>query len=360
MVAAAVGIGTAVAGIAGSAMSSRAQSRAAGSAAAAELAAAELTVAEQRRQYDQNRTDLAPWREYGGTALGELTALYGIGRNRLLPVRADAGANALASPSGASPGASVWGTPEAQGVWEQLWSTHGRGDGPGAADTPTGYLYKGGPAGSGWTEQVGNYLVRGVSGEGIRDIVVAPGGSVTGTGIGSPGVTSQSMEEARARFQTTPGYEFRLGEGLKAIDRGAASRGLLKSGATIKAEQRYGEGLASSEFENYANRLASLAGIGQSATNVGVAAGQNSANAIGNALMAGGNARASGYLARGQADANMYGGIANAFNSGASNYMLMDYLNRGRPIYNPSTTYRGDSYNALASGYATPHISPIG
>src|SRR5262245_46474716 len=48
-------------------------------------------------------------------------------------------------------------------------------------------------------------------------------------------------------FFTSPGYNFRLSEGLKAIDRGAAARGILGSGATTRAEQRYGEGLAASE-----------------------------------------------------------------------------------------------------------------
>ena len=41
----------------------------------------------------------------------------------------------------------------------------------------------------------------------------------------------------------------------------------------MKAIQRYGEGFMSSEYENYANRLAAMAGIGQSATGSTAAAG---------------------------------------------------------------------------------------
>ena len=46
-------------------------------------------------------------------------------------------------------------------------------------------------------------------------------------------------------FQADPGYAFRLSEGMKALDRTAASRGGLLSGATLKGAQRYGSDLAS-------------------------------------------------------------------------------------------------------------------
>jgi hypothetical protein len=38
--------------------------------------------------------------------------------------------------------------------------------------------------------------------------------------------------------QMDPGYQFRLSEGMKALDRTAASRGGLLSGATLKGAQR--------------------------------------------------------------------------------------------------------------------------
>ena len=42
-------------------------------------------------------------------------------------------------------------------------------------------------------------------------------------------------------FQTDPGYNFRLSEGLKALDRQAAARGGMMSGAALKAAGRYGQ-----------------------------------------------------------------------------------------------------------------------
>jgi hypothetical protein len=53
-----------------------------------------------------------------------------------------------------------------------------------------------------------------------------------------------SEEELRA----DPGYEFRLTEGINALDRAAAARGLLSSGRVMREVQRYGEGLAAQEY----------------------------------------------------------------------------------------------------------------
>jgi hypothetical protein len=84
-----------------------------------------------------------------------------------------------------------------------------------------------------------------------------------GTAGNTPGAQgTQGGIDAYGGFFTSPGYAFRRDEGLKAIDRGAAARGILHSGASVKAEQRYGEGLAASEYDSYTARLAQLAGLG--------------------------------------------------------------------------------------------------
>lgn len=119
-------------------------------------------------------------------------------------------------------------------------------------------------------------------------------------------------------FTASPGYQFRLDEGLKAIDRGAAARGLLHSGGAVKAEQRFGEGLAANEFGDWWNRLAGVAGIGTGATAGTAAAGANAANNISQGLQAAGNARASSYANTGS-----------AINSGINN-VLFSYLNQGK------------------------------
>jgi len=68
-----------------------------------------------------------------------------------------------------------------------------------------------------------------------------------------------------------PGYQFRLEEGLGAIERSAAARGMQLSGATLKDIGQYSQGLASQEYgaaysraENLRNqRLNMLMGLGQ-------------------------------------------------------------------------------------------------
>ena len=57
-----------------------------------------------------------------------------------------------------------------------------------------------------------------------------------------------------AQFQADPGYQFRMSEGMKALERSAAARGLLQSGGTLKGVQKFGQELASSEYENAFSR----------------------------------------------------------------------------------------------------------
>lgn len=110
-------------------------------------------------------------------------------------------------------------------------------------------------------------------------------------------------------FKETPGYQFRLDEGNKAIERMAAARGLRLSGGTLKEAGRYADGLASQEYGNHYNRLAAMAGIGQSATAQQMNAGTNYANATSQNALAAGNARASGYMNTANAFTNTMGDI---------------------------------------------------
>ena len=124
-----------------------------------------------------------------------------------------------------------------------------------------------------------------------------------------------------AQFQADPGYAFRFNQGQKALERSAAARGGLISGNTGGALQQFGQGLASQEYQNAFNRyqtersarlnpLQSLAGVGQTSVNQLGAAGQNYASGMGEALGAGAQARASGYM-----------GTANAIGGGIGQYM---------------------------------------
>ena len=131
-------------------------------------------------------------------------------------------------------------------------------------------------------------------------------------------------------FQQDPGYAFRLSEGLKALDRQAAARGGLISGAALKASQRYGQDMASQEYQNAFNRfqvnrankltpLQSLTGGSQTAANtISNAAGQYGQNA-GEATQNAAAARASGYVGRQNA---LTSAIGQGFNMYQQNQMF--------------------------------------
>jgi hypothetical protein len=102
-------------------------------------------------------------------------------------------------------------------------------------------------------------------------------------------------------LQMDPGYQFRLSEGMKALDRQAAARGGLISGGALKAAQRYGQDLGSQEFGAAYNRLASLANVGPQAAGVMSNLGQNYATNVGNIYQQQGTTAANAALARGSA-----------------------------------------------------------
>jgi hypothetical protein len=116
---------------------------------------------------------------------------------------------------------------------------------------------------------------------------------------GSTGTTStdpaQAQQAAFAQFRSTPGYQFGLDEGTKAVQASAAARGGLNSGSTLKALTQYGNNYADQQgYSPYMNRLQSLAGIAQTATNQVGQYGTNYANQTGQNLQNAGAATAQG------------------------------------------------------------------
>lgn len=113
-------------------------------------------------------------------------------------------------------------------------------------------------------------------------------------------------------FTKTPGYDFRLNQGMDALQSSAAARGRLFSGATMQAAAEFGQDYATSEYQPYLTRLEGLSSRGQNAAiGQGVIAGQGASN-IGNALGSIGDARSAGYIAKGNAFTD---GIDNAISA---------------------------------------------
>lgn len=150
-----------------------------------------------------------------------------------------------------------------------------------------------------------------------------------------------------ARLSDLPGYQFRLREGEKGLERNAAARGMTLSGQTLKALERFRQDYASNEFEReYGrqasefdrryniseqqragrfNRFATLADLGQVSAGNLQSAGQNfgsnaanitlgTAGNVGQSLQSAANARASGYVGRSNALTGGLSGGASSLN----------------------------------------------
>lgn len=100
-------------------------------------------------------------------------------------------------------------------------------------------------------------------------------------------------------FRESPGYQFALEEGQRAIEGTAAARGRVLSGDAVRSAVDYATGLADQTYNQYFNRLTELAGMGADAQNRLVAAGNTAAEARSNLT-----------LGRGQATANAITGTA--------------------------------------------------
>lgn len=102
-------------------------------------------------------------------------------------------------------------------------------------------------------------------------------------------------KEAFNNYLGSTGYNFQLQQGQAAVNSNNASKGLLNSGATLKALTRFGQNLGSSAFNNYLTQLSGLATRGLQAGSVigqaGTAGGATAANAT-----AGGIGGAAGFL----------------------------------------------------------------
>lgn len=173
--------------------------------------------------------------------------------------------------------------------------------------------------------------------------------------VGGIGPNGQFMRRfGMSDFQQDPGYQFRLGEGTKAINHSAAAAGNLLSGATMKALAKYNQDFASNEYgnaynrynndiTNRFNRLSGIAGTGQQANNLVANAGQNMANNVGQNQIGAGNARASAYI--GGANA-ISGALGQGVNMWQQNQMLNKLTGSGNNWWNSA-----EGINANGGGF---------
>lgn len=240
-----------IASLAGGAMASSGAKKAAKAQAKADQAA----INEQRRQFDIAQRNQDPYLQGGVSAYNQLLRMYGLPTQNLAP---------MPDPSMyQSQGSSI--TDLLNGPRDLLNGLNGNKNqftnyGPGQAESVKMDLTQGTPSGPDFSA-----------------------------------------------FYNSPDYQFNMSEGLKGVEGSAAAGGGLYSGRNLRALQETGAGIASNQFNNYTNRLASLAGIGQTAaTNLGGLGAQYAGN-IGSLLSNQGNARASGIAGSANAWGNAFG-----------------------------------------------------
>lgn len=328
---------------------------AAGDAADTQAQSARDATAAQERMFNKQIELQEPWRQGGGLGLNAL--LYGMGLSQNGTFSPTPAGSAPAQPGVSAPAVAQ---PVAQqglslDTIRQLFDA-GMLE-PTGAGQPFNNLASGGSVDARLVAQA----VQGFSDSGRYPDVVPPAAASTNplaSAVSQPAATTTSPPPGlgygallrpfgMSDFQADPGYQFRQQEGEKGLQRARAASGGLGSGAFLKDAMRFNQGLATDEygrsFDRYRlnqgdtfNRLASLAGIGQTATNQTSAAAGNFGSQIGSNIIGAGNARAAGQVG----SANAWN---NAISQGTSMYQQNQLMNRAFPS-------APDYYNYLGGG----------
>jgi len=331
------------AALGGAAIAANASKKAARTQADSASQAAQL----QYDQYQQARQDQSPWRNVGSNALNELAMRLGVGGSGAASGGSLANAALVDTSSGIPmPNAELYASNDAyRRAWDNVLAGHQQQFG-------TGYTGYSDPSvlDTQLRQQLGPEIAQASQQQQQNPLY----GSLL------KNFTAQD-------FETDPGYQFRIGEGQKQIESSAAARGGLLSGAAAKALTKYNQDFASNEYGNVYNRfrtnqgdvfnrLASLAGVGQTATNQTQQAGENYASNAGNALQYGGTARASGYAGQANALNAGLGGVAGAVANYNSAYTTPSSNGYG---YTGQGSLFGAPNSGGASGYGLSGVTGL-
>src|SRR6185312_13199349 len=330
-----VGIGAAIAGASAAAglASSAIGSGAASSAASTQAAAADQASANAMAQYQQTRSDLAPYRDAGASAVNQLRAIFGIGP---APVAASAPTSEAANPNLPSSG-----NPLANGSLQIVPPTEtGNGEvGNGRTDwqvlDAAGNVVGSFP--SSFDYQTVQSLTSGLNGGQNSAPSSAPSVAAPASAGANPlaayGLSGLTFQPTMAQLEATPGYQFDRAQGLLGVANSNAAQGLGISGAALKGAAQYATGLANNTLTtqqgifqqnlgNVLNPLMSLSSLGENAGAQTGSLGVQGVSNANNALIGGANASAAGTVGSANALANGLGSLG----SSPLNYMMYQQL----------------------------------
>ena len=300
-------VGAGLALVAGTSyLGSRSQSRAAGRAVDAQVAGDNAAIAESRRSENRALALSAPTRQAGYRAQAALMDMVGLSRGTRTPTRtpttidATRGADGIYSVQGQrvydASGNQVYTGRPSNRVLDNASSDSERpvSDDEGGSGRPS----FGGRIGA---------VARLVAGRALDAYEESPDTPQGGSNVNEFGDEVPNLADFdQYEYTSDPGYTFRLSEENRVWERGAAARGGLLSGGFARKAIRYSQDYASNEYDKIFRRIAAIAGYGMSATEN---AGQtiiNTGNNVSRAFTNSGEARASGYIAQGNARSNLY------------------------------------------------------
>lgn len=126
-------------------------------------------------------------------------------------------------------------------------------------------------------------------------------------------------------LSSDPGYQFRLEQGQKGINRSLGAQGSLFSGKALKAASEYGQGVAASEYDNAYKRWLEQNNQLSGQANQGLQAARGLTGIYDNQ----GNIGANAALGK----SNVMTGTLSRILSGSGNKNIIGYRKDGTPIY---------------------------
>lgn len=273
---------SAAAGIAGGAMSASAQKKAANTASQTAKDTAASNNALSQQIYGENKAALSPFQQRGNAAGDAINSLLGLGVAQ-----------------------------QPQQMQQTFTQPQFSGTMP----------FTGGGAMSNFLSE-GNFATSDMDRLGSNNFSSMQYGQPQAQAVGpmAQGNPQQDYNKAFQNYQNSTGYQFRMGEGVRALDAASAAGGVRNSGAAQKALLKYGQNVGSGEFQNYLAQLANQQGVGLSGASAQAGVGQNYVNSVTANNNSAGTAAANAALFKGQANANMWGNIGNSIGTFASSF----------------------------------------
>lgn len=123
-------------------------------------------------------------------------------------------------------------------------------------------------------------------------------------------------------FQQSPDYNFQQTEGARALTARNALAGIGQNdGAAQKAALKYSQNLAQGAYNDYYNKLAGQAGMGQVQTNAAANLGQNYAGAVTGINQNKSNALGSSYINQGNIWGNLFSNLGGQATAAATKFL---------------------------------------